>query len=74
MGRAKVEDLPRSNAVTLQIEIHQSALARDPDGVRGRWSERLDGPPYRNLRVAFVEWIGSRWRRACRRCEIRWTS
>ena len=57
MGRIKVEDLPRNNAVTLQIEIHQSALARDPDGVLGRLSERLGGPAHRDLRVAFAEWI-----------------
>ena len=57
MGRIRVEDLPRNNAVSLQIEIHQGALARDPDAVLGRLSERLGGPGHRELRVAFAEWI-----------------
>ena len=57
MGRVRVEDLPRRNAVTLQIEIHQGALAHDPDGVLVRLSELLGGPKHRELRIAFVEWI-----------------
>ena len=57
MGRVRVEDLPRRNAVTLQIEIHQGALAHDPEGVLGRLSECLGGPKHRELRIAFVEWI-----------------
>ena len=57
MGRVRVEDLPRRNAVTLQIEIHQGALAHDPDGVLGRLSVCLGGPKHRELRIAFVEWI-----------------
>ena len=57
MGRVRVEDLPRRNAVTLQIEIHQGALAHDPEGVLGRLSECLGGPKHRDLRIAFVEWI-----------------
>ena len=46
-----------SNAVTLQIEVHQGALASDPDGVLRRLSERLGGQAHRDLRVAFAEWI-----------------
>ena len=57
MGRVTVEDLPRRNAVTLQIEIHQGALAHDPEGVLDRLSECLGGPKHRDLRIAFVEWI-----------------
>ena len=57
MGRIRVEDLPRHNAVTLQIEAHQGALARDADAVLGRLSELLGGPAHRELRVAFAEWI-----------------
>ena len=57
MGRARVEDLPRNNAVTAQIEVHQGALARNPDGVLGRLSERLGGPEHRALRMAFIEWV-----------------
>ena len=57
MARAKVEDLPGNNAVTLQIEVHQGPLARDPDGVLGRLSEFLGGPAHRELRLAFAEWI-----------------
>ena len=57
MARAKVEDLPRRNAVTLQIEVHQGALARNPDRVLARLSELLGGPVHRELRLAFAEWI-----------------
>ena len=57
MARANVEDLPVRNAVTLQIEIHQGALARNPDAVLGRLSGLLGGPPHRELRLAFAEWI-----------------
>ena len=57
MGRAKVEDLPSSNAVTLQIEMHQGALARKPDAVLGRLSALLGGSVHRELRLAFAEWI-----------------
>ena len=57
MGRAKVEDLPERNAVTLQIEVHQGALARDADGVLARLSELLGGSAHRELRLAFAEWI-----------------
>ena len=57
MGRAKVEDLPNGNAVTLQIEIEQGALAHDPKGVLGRLSNCLGGPARREVRVAFVDWI-----------------
>ena len=57
MGRTKVEDLPRHNAAALQIEVHQDALARDPDAVLGRLSALLGGPAHRELRVAFAEWI-----------------
>ena len=57
MGRARVEDLPRNNAVTAQIEVHQGALAHDPDGVLARLSERLGGPEHRTLRMAFIEWV-----------------
>ena len=57
MGRAKVEDLPKGNAVTLQIEIDQGALAHDPEGVLGRLSNCLGGAAHRELRVAFVDWI-----------------
>ena len=45
------------SAVTLQIEIHQGALAHDPEGVLDRLSECLGGPKHRDLRIAFVEWI-----------------
>ena len=57
MGRMRVEDLPRNNAVSAQIEVHQGALARDPDGVLERRSERLGGPEHRALRAAFIEWV-----------------
>ncbi|MDD9961587.1 MAG: Rpn family recombination-promoting nuclease/putative transposase [Gammaproteobacteria bacterium] len=57
MGRAKVEDLPKGNTVTLQIEIEQGALAHDPEGVLGRLSNCLGGPAHREVRVAFVDWI-----------------
>ena len=57
MGRARVEDLPRNNAVAAQIEVHQDALARDPDGMLRRLSERLGGPEHRALRMAFIEWV-----------------
>ena len=57
MGRTRVEDLPRRNAAALQIEVHQGALARDPDAVLGRLSALLGGPAHRELRVAFAEWI-----------------
>ena len=57
MGRATVEDLPRNNAVTAQIEVHQGALAQDPDRVLERLSKRLGGPEHRALRMAFVEWV-----------------
>ena len=57
MARAKVEDLPVRNAMTLQIEIHQGALARNPDAVLGRLSGLLGGSAHRELRLAFAEWI-----------------
>ena len=57
MGRIRVEDLPRHNAAALQIEVHQGALARNPDAVLGSLSELLGGPAHRELRVAFAEWI-----------------
>lgn len=57
MGRARVEDLPRNNAVAAQIEVHQGALARDPDGILRCLSERLGGPEHRALRMAFIEWV-----------------
>ena len=57
MGRMRVEDLPRNNAVAAQIEVHQGALARDSDGVLQRLSERLGGPEHRTLRMAFIEWV-----------------
>ena len=57
MGRARVEDLPRNNAVAAQIEVHQGASARDPDGILRRLSERLGGPEHRALRMAFIEWV-----------------
>ena len=57
MGRTRVEDLPRHNAAALQIEVHQGALARNPDAVLGRLSALLGGPAHRELRVAFAEWI-----------------
>ena len=57
MGRAKVEDLPKGNAVALQIEIDQGALAHDPEGVLGRLSNCLGGLAHREVRVAFVDWI-----------------
>ena len=57
MGRARVEDLPRNNAVAAQIEVHQGALAQDPDGILRRLSERLGGPEHRALRMAFIEWV-----------------
>ena len=57
MGRMRVEDLPRNNAVAAQIEVHQGALAKDPDGVLERLSERLGGPEHRTLRMAFIEWV-----------------
>ena len=57
MGRARVEDLPRNNAVAAQIEVHQGALARDPDGILRRLSERLGGPEHRALRMAFIDWV-----------------
>ena len=57
MGRMRVEDLPRNNAVTAQVEVHQGALARNPDEILGRLSERLGGPERRALRMAFVEWV-----------------
>ena len=57
MGRVRVEDLPQGNPVTAQIEIHQGALARDPDAALARLSEVLGGPEHGALRLAFVEWI-----------------
>ena len=57
MGQARVEDLPGNNAVAAQIEVHQGALAHNPDGVLARLSERLGGPEHRALRAAFIEWV-----------------
>ena len=57
MGRVRVEDLPQGNPVTAQIEIHQGALARDPDAALARLSRILGGPEHGALRLAFVEWI-----------------
>ena len=57
MGRVRVEDLPHGNAVTAQIEIHQGALARNPDMALARLSKILGGPEHQALRLAFVEWI-----------------
>ncbi len=57
MGRARVEDLPRHNAVATQIEVHQGALAKNPDGTLAHLSERLGGPEHRALRMAFIEWV-----------------
>ena len=57
MGRVRVEDLPQGNPVTAQIEIHQGALARDPDAALARLSKVLGGPEHGALRLAFVEWI-----------------
>ena len=56
MDRVRVEDLPRSNALAAQIEVHQSALANHPDGILRRLSDRLDGSEHPTLGVAFVEW------------------
>ena len=49
--------MPRNNAVAAQIEVHQGALAQDPDGILQRPSERLGGPEHRALRMAFIEWV-----------------
>ena len=57
MSRAKVEDLPEGNNVALQIEVHQGALAHDPDAAFDRLSECLGDPAHRDLRMAFAEWI-----------------
>ena len=57
MGRVRVEDLPQGNPVAAQIDIHQGALARDPDTALARLSRVLGGPEHEALRLAFVEWI-----------------
>ncbi len=57
MGRVKVEDLPQDNAVTVQIDLHQSALARHPERIEARVSARLAGPDNRELRQAYADWF-----------------
>ena len=57
MGRVRVEDLTQDNPVAAQIDVHQGALARDPDAALARLSKVLGGPEHRALRLAFVEWI-----------------
>ncbi|MCZ0943656.1 MAG: Rpn family recombination-promoting nuclease/putative transposase [Gammaproteobacteria bacterium] len=57
MGRVSVEDLPKGNAVTAQVEALQGGLARDADGLLERMATRLGGSEHRALRSAFVEWV-----------------
>ncbi|MCY3795287.1 MAG: Rpn family recombination-promoting nuclease/putative transposase [Gammaproteobacteria bacterium] len=57
MGRVAIEDLPKGNAVTAQVEALQGGLARDADGILRRMAARLGGPEHRALRSAFVEWV-----------------
>ncbi len=57
MGRMKVDDLPANNAVTVQIEMHQGALARDPERLRDQLLERMGGAEHEGLRDALLDWF-----------------
>ena len=57
MGRMRVEDLPKGNAVTAQVEAIQGALARDAEGFLGRMAKRLGGSEHRELRSALGAWV-----------------